>query len=394
MFYRQPMSTFQVSFGRRHVMLDMMRGFQRLPTKQRPFLMQHFILPTSDPQWNKILQSCDHDFYNLSEYVELEANREGGQGIGIVFEEKEKIVFFQFILKALPEEFIHVAPGIRDAISPYGYPGLVFSRECKKDDDFKFLCICNLLEIMKEMSIVCAFIRLNPMFPFSKIEDKNLGIVTVDHFSTVWIDLLTSKEEVIRNTRKTHKNLISRARREGFVAREDKSLKHLDTFGRIYRKTMKRLGAAEMYLFDDNYFHGLSKALEEHFHLWVVEKENELAAAGIFSDCNGIVQYHLSGTEEKFERVSPTRLMISEVRDWAIEKGNRAFHLGGGLGSKEDGLYKFKAGFSKSTAVFQTMRLIAKKEDYNALLKIWEKYSGKQSDSVSGYFPAFRKNIV
>jgi hypothetical protein len=353
--------------------------------------MQHSVLSTSDPRWGEVLISCEHDFYHLPQYVELEAKREDGQGLGIVVQDGDKFAFFPLVVRELPEEYRDIAPGVRDATSPYGYPCPIFSKGCSQNAAFLSSSIGELVCVMQEMSIVCAFFRLHPLIPFARTENRDLGLATMDHASTVWIDLKKPKDEILRSTRPTHRNLIARARREGFVAYEDTSHNHLETFGRIYRETMTRLGAASMYVFDDAYFHEMAEALGDHFHLWVVEKDSEVAAAGLFPTCNGIVQYHLSGTGKKFEKSSPTRLMISEVRDWSIAEGYRAFHLGGGLGSQEDGLYRFKAGFSNDKATFRTMRLVAMREIYETLVTKWEGLSGDKAEGIDGFFPAFRK---
>jgi hypothetical protein len=355
--------------------------------------MQHSVLSTSDPRWSEVLGSCEHDFYHLPQYLTLEAKREGGQGLGIVVQEGDKLAFFPLVIRDLPAEYRDIAPGVRDATSPYGYPCPIFSKGCARDAEFVVLSFEELQRVLCEMSIVTAFFRLHPLIPFDRVHRPDAGIATVDHCSTIWIDLRKPREQLLKETRATHRNLIARARREGFVAYEDTALKHLETFGRIYRETMTRLGAAPMYLFDDAYFRAMSEALDCDFHLWVVEKDNEIAAAGLFPTCNGIVQYHLSGTDQKCEKSSPTRLMIAEVRDWAICEGYRAFHLGGGLGSKEDGLFHFKAGFSGDKATFKTMRLVAMREMYQTLVEKWESLSGGKVKGIEGFFPSFRKPV-
>jgi hypothetical protein len=355
--------------------------------------MQHSVLSTSDPRWSEVLSSCEHDFYHLPRYVELEAKRECGQGLGIIVQEGDKLAFFPLLVRELPEEYRAVAPGVRDATSPYGYPCPIFSKGCARDVKFVVSSFEELQRVLREMSIVTVFFRLHPLIPFERVHRLDAGIATVDHCSTVWIDLRKPREQVLRETRATHRNLITRTKREGFVAYEDTALKHLETFGRIYRETMTRLGAAPMYLFSDSYFREMAEALGDHFHLWVVEKNSEVAAAGLFPTCGGIVQYHLSGTDAKHEKASPTRLMISEVRDWAVAAGCRTFHLGGGLGSREDGLYRFKAGFSNDKSVFRTMRVTAMPSASQLLADRWQQLSGQKSEEIVGFFPIYRKPI-
>ena len=54
-----------------------------------------------------------------------------------------------------------------------------------------------------------------------------------------------------------------------------------------------------------------------------------------------------------FQRERPTKLMLHFVRTWAKDRGLRRLRLGGGVGGKEDSLYRFKAGFSTDRHAFE-----------------------------------------
>jgi hypothetical protein len=124
----------------------------------------------------------------------------------------------------------------------------------------------------------------------------------------------------------------------------------------------------------------------------VVQQEGRTAAAGLFSECKGIVQFHLSGTAEEFRRASPARLMIDHVRWWAKARGDRSFHLGGGLGAREDSLFDFKAGFSDLRATFRSWRAVCDANRYQALVARWGKRVGAPSEpDLTGMFPAYRQ---
>src|SRR5204863_2673190 len=124
-------------------------------------------------------------------------------------------------------------------------------------------------------------------------------------------------------------------------------------------KTMHRVAARENYSFSLAYFHNLREALGPLLQIAsVVSPQGEVAAAALFTECCGIVQYHLSGADERFLRLAPTKLLLDDVRYWAKERGNRLFHLGGGLGAASDSLFDFKAGFSRHRGTFCTSRIV------------------------------------
>jgi len=86
--------------------------------------------------------------------------------------------------------------------------------------------------------------------------------------------------------------------------------------------------------------------------------------------------------------------MLHRVRTWAKERGNIAFHLGGGVGGKNDGLFFFKTGFSKLVAEFYTWRIILNQSIYDDCVRIWEERSKTKSRNVMDFFPAYRKQAT
>ena len=128
-------------------------------------------------------------------------------------------------------------------------------------------------------------------------------------------------------------------------------------------------------------------------HLCVVEDAEGVAiAAGLFSEVCGIVQFHLSGTLPERRDDSPSRVMLDFVRLWAKERGNRTFHLGGGLGAQEDSLWEFKRGFSEGRAVFRSWRLWGDPDARADVMERWRLSTGLSAPSP-GFFPPYRQGI-
>lgn len=72
-----------------------------------------------------------------------------------------------------------------------------------------------------------------------------------------------------------------------------------------------------------------------------------IIAMSIMIFANGRLNYHLSGSDIEYRNLAPSNLLLYKAALWGSEQGMKTFHLGGGVGSGEDNLYKFKAAFNK-----------------------------------------------
>jgi hypothetical protein len=151
---------------------------------------------------------------------------------------------------------------------------------------------------------------------------------------------------------------------------------------------MDRVGASAYYRFDGSYFEGLRQWLGERIHLGVVEIEGAVAGGALFVETGGLVDYHLSATDEARVRERPTKLLLHFMRTWARERGNRLMHLGGGLGGREDSLFDFKSGFSSVRHPYRTLRLVTDETRYDELVRERDPDAG--SNDPSAFFPAYR----
>ena len=162
----------------------------------------------------------------------------------------------------------------------------------------------------------------------------------------------------------------------------------LPEFQHLYLATMHRVEAHSSYCYNLEYFEELREAWGASLHIAsIVSPDGHMAASGLFTELHGIVQYHLSGTEERFMRLGPTKLLLDKVRHWAKERGNNVFHLGGGVSGEEDSLFAFKAAFSKHRGSFQTSRIITDHQRYQQAVAANRK---DQLQLDGDYFPAYR----
>ncbi len=130
----------------------------------------------------------------------------------------------------------------------------------------------------------------------------------------------------------------------------------------------------------------------EHMVLFTCTLGDDLLCGGLFFVCRGIVQYHIGATADEHLQRAPTKLLFDTVRIWGAERGLRAFHLGGGLGGRQDSLFHFKAGFSDRTHDFRIWRWILDSDEYQRLTcaRRADLASCGSAPPSGDFFPAYR----
>lgn len=344
-----------------------------------------FIKPDNS-SWSKILQQTSHDFYHLPEYVEFAARHEGGQACAFVAETEGQALLIPLIQKTLPPQ-LEPTSGLCDLLAPYGYGGPLLIGN--PSPEALSAMLRGFLRAAREKGAVSAFWRLHPLLPFPLDPLEKIGTL-VSHGRTVYIDLNRSPEQLWRETTKSHRQHIKRLRGKGFIAvRND--WRYWPSFFTAYQETMNRTKANKFYCFSSLYFEELKAALGKSIDLWtVLSPTGKVAASALFTTANGIVQYHLGATFNKFLDCSPNKLMVDEARLWARKAGYHFLHLGGGVGGTMDSLYTFKARFSPLSAPFHTFRTVLQPTVYADLTT---KRFGNRSTPQGGsddYFPAYR----
>jgi lipid II:glycine glycyltransferase (peptidoglycan interpeptide bridge formation enzyme) len=338
--------------------------------------------------WTEALRELRHDFYHLPQYVQLSVSLyEGGKPRAFIARDTDGLFLVPLILRRI--EIGTVESSLLDAISPYGYasPILAVNPGC---DQSQFLerGIKALVECLLKERVVSLFCRLHPMLELPHEPLSRHGIV-VEHGPTIYCDLRRSSTELWRQTRETVRRQIRRVQSEGYLAEEDVAWSSYDDFQEVYAATMRRVGASEWYFFDREHFEQLHTALADTLHLITVRSGSQVVCAGLFSELCGIVQYHLAGTRDGYERCDVSKLLIHYAREWAQERGNDVLHLGGGVGAADDSLLHFKSGFSKLRGAFHTWRLIVDPEAYRELVAK-SRAQAAQDEEPSGYFPEYR----
>ena len=347
-------------------------------------------------EWDQILGELQYDFYHLPGYARLCARQAGGEAAAYYATQGSNVFFQPLVIRRTPVELN--GGETCDAASPYGYGGPLVgyggdSQSTGELVDTGFIqrALDRLRSDLRSRSIVTLFVTLHPlMLPDLDAFHSEGTLILIG--STVNIDLTASTEELWSQTRSGHRSEINRARRNGYTAQMAPFDGYLDTFCSMYDQTMQRVGASERYLFNREYFQELKAALGDRLHLALVSIAGEPVCGGLFTEVNGIVQFHLAGTSDSAVALYPSKFMLDYVRSWAKDRGNFAMHLGSGLGGSRDSLFEFKAGFSKHTCPFYSWRTVCDSERYDQLVRRWEARTGTAADTPDGFFPAYRKD--
>lgn len=335
-----------------------------------------------DTRWKELLKRTNHDFYHLPEYAELAAAEEDAIPMAFYAEHQSAACLIPLLIRPIPPA-LKAPRDWYDCISPYGYPGMLLSPSHEQLTSFlEVFC-----DMARERGIVTAFIRLHPLFPLPQGPLEKFGQL-VPHGPTVYIDLSDSKERIWQQMSTNHQRDIRRLVRLGFHCTLD-DWRRFPEFIALYRANMQRVGAKERYFFSQEYFEDMRTKLSNCVHLvCALTSADELAAAGLMIVTDGIAQHHLLASAEPYLRRSPSKLVVDFMWRWAQKHSYDIFHIGGGVGAREDSLYHFKAGFSPLRSQFCSYRVViddVKNRTLNLTAESWT--CGCESDN---FFPGYR----
>lgn len=347
--------------------------------------------------WDHVVtNSFSYDFYHLSAYHLIAQARGEGNAVLLTYEDAGYSVSLPLLLRPVAEVEGLGDSDWWDATSVYGFAGPLYSHP-----ELPNAVLSNFQEAigqyLREIRVVSVFSRLHPLIPQEHVL-RGLGLL-VDAGTTVSIDITIPLEHQRMRYRRDHKYNINRLRRLGWQGTRCQGIEcegvFLDEFIEAYWENMDRIGAKRYYYFDRAYFSSLLRMSGVEVWIFAARLNNEIGAAGIFTLCNGVVQYHLSGTKTRFLKDAPMKLVLDEVRLWANDRGAKVFHLGGGLGGREDSLFSFKAGFSDRRHRFVLWRWVTNESAYRELCE--RKREWNQRHEVvpveQQFFPEYRSPV-
>lgn len=335
---------------------------------------------TQAKQWDDIVMSFEnYDVYYLSGYVTTFYINGDGEPRLLYYEEPELRAIYVYMKRITDIE------GVYDSITPYGYGGVLFEGDTSIDNLKKFWNA--YVEMMKEEHIVDNFVRFHPLLG-NAVVTKNISNV-VELGRTVAMDL-SSPEIIWANITSKNRNMIRKAEKNGVEIHHGRELSLFSDFKRIYDDTMRRDNAEEYYFFNNDFYESIYRDLKDHYEFFYAVLDGRIIAISIMIFANDKLHYHLSASEAEYRNLAPSNLLLYKAALWGYEQGFKSFHLGGGVGSEEDGLYKFKAAFNRNSDYhFSVGKEIFDQEMYDELvMKRKESCHGLLSDN--SFFPLYR----
>ena len=275
--------------------------------------------------------------------------------------------------------------GVFDSITPYGYGGFLLEGDTS-EENVKALWAA-YVDRMKEENIVDNFVRYHPVLA-NAVPMKTCSDV-IDLGKTVAMDL-TSEEVIWKNIHSKNRNMIRKAEKNGIVIKHGQGLELFDDFIKIYNATMDKDNAEAYYYFKPEFYKSIHEDLKDNYEMFWAEYEGKIIAMSIMIFANGRLNYHLSGSDLQYRNLAPSNLLLYKAAMWGMEKGMNTFHLGGGVGSGEDNLYKFKIAFNRfSDCQFSIAKHVFDNEKYDELVA--ERASrDAEFDKESKFFPLYR----
>lgn len=332
-------------------------------------------------QWDAVVRSYkEYDVYWLSGYVK--AFQIHGDGEPLMFHyEGQDVRGTNVVMKrdvAKDERFKgKITEGqYFDFATPYGYGGWIIEGENTEE---LFKAYEGWIE---KNGIISEFVRFHPMI---KNHDLSRPFYEVIQLGEVVHMDLNSPEDIWNNIISKNRNMIRKAIKNGIKIYNGRFPEIYKQFREIYNGTMDKDDAEAYYYFGADFYNSILNDLPLNAQVFWAEKDGLVLAASIMLAINGRMNYHLSGSIREYSSLAPTNLLLYKAALWGCANGYKTLYLGGGVGSGEDSLFKFKRAFFKGELNhFFIGKKIYSTEKYNELLGI-----RTEIDNL-GYFPKYR----
>jgi hypothetical protein len=364
-------------------------GLQPASARGRVVSARSDVFSPAQSEWMNALTELPHDIYHRPEYHSLSGlGHEGSPHLFVYREGGASIFVWPYLLRPIP------GTDLNDVSSVYGYAGPL----CQGDAEFVQRAWRALGAGWREQRVVAAFTRFHPLLGNAGLM-ANLAQVDaaaaeglVPSGSTVSIDLTLPSGEQIKRYQKVLRQEVRKSRELGFVTVEDRDWEHVSSFVRVYRQTMERRTSRAEYLVDEAWVDRFRTALGSYARLFTVHWQGKVAAALLAIEYPPYLHAHLTGIDGEFAAHSPLKILLDDIREWGTLRGLHSFHLGGGLGGKEDSLFQFKRRFSPVTHSFQTGRWILDESRYRDLEAAHRESLQSRQYRLGNplYFPSYR----
>jgi len=341
-------------------------------------------------KWDSIVKSfSNYDVYYLSGYTKAFKLHGDGEPTLIYYHDEEIRAINVVMIRDMAEDKKFKdkisSQSLFDISTPYGYGGFIIegapnNNNLKKlNEEYSNYC--------RSKNIISEFVRFHPLLENSKINSEIYEVAELG--KTITMDLI-SKEQIWNDLSSKNRNVIRKAIKSGVEIYWGRSPELIDEFIPLYNATMNKDEATDYYYFNKEFYKSVLEDLKYNSLIFYAWYDQKIISISMILLGNNNMHYHLSASDKENQNLAATNLILYEAACWGCENGYKSFHLGGGLGSKEDSLYKFKKAFNKnSETYFSIGKKMFDQEKYDELIKI--RYQESELDNETTFFPKYRK---
>ncbi|HHU80940.1 MAG TPA: GNAT family N-acetyltransferase [Acholeplasmataceae bacterium] len=341
-------------------------------------------------KWDSIVKSfSNYDVYYMSGYTKAFKLHGDGEPTLIYYHDEKIRAINVVMIRDIAEDKRFKdkieTKSLFDITTPYGYGGFIIEgipndNNLKKfNEEYSDYC--------RSKNIISEFVRFHPVLKNSKINSEIYEVI--DLGKTITMDLI-SKEQIWNDLSSKNRNVIRKAIKSGVEVYWGRSPELIDEFIPLYNATMNKDEATDYYYFNKEFYNCVLEDLKYNSLIFYALYDQKVISISMIIYGNDKMHYHLSASDRKYQNLAATNLLLYEAACWGCENGFKSFHLGGGLGSKEDSLFKFKKAFNKnSETYFSIGKKIFNQEKYYDLIGIREKDT--EDNVETSFFPRYRK---
>lgn len=337
-------------------------------------------------QWDRIVRSFEnYDIYWLCGYVKAFFLHGDGEPLLFYYNGKNDTRAINVVMKrdiARDEYFIGKIENKKyfDFVTPYGYGGWLIEGKNTEElfDEYENWCQKN--------AVISEFVRFHPMIKNHEKCDKFYEITGLGE--VVHMDL-SSPEIIWENITSKNRNMIRKAVKNDVKIYNGRFPEIYKKFQIIYNRTMDKDHATKYYYFGPEFYKSVLEDMPQNAQVFYAEKDGVIIAASVILAANKKMNYHLSGSLPEYSSLAATNFILYMAALWGSANGYKTFYLGGGVGSEEDSLFKFKRAFYRGDLHrFYIGGKIYDQSTYDRLLRL--RHDENDEIVKRGFFPQYR----
>jgi hypothetical protein len=344
--------------------------------------------------WDQLLNLAPvSDVYYRPGYALAYEAAGHGKAIAVILTSDHGQVLMPLLLQRLSDlPFGKSEPGF-DAITPYGYGGLLpLSEKERRCESEAHALMDAIRRWCRESDVVCCHIRLHPMLEQDKwlnalrFQDETASLCFRTLTTAIDLSKWDNARQRIAGMNAARRLKLNRARRSlrvlwsGLDVPMDEAIR---LFRIVYEYRMTQVHASPYYYFPQEYYSALAERTNLAVALaWL---NDELVGGHLYLADGPFAHYHLGGTNDLGFKFDASTLLTNAGARWARERGCKLLHLGGGA----DGLFGYKRSYGGPVYGYYTLDVIADESRYRHLL---EKRMNSQAlpPPRQGFFPHYR----